>query len=41
VQRLASGKFSRGVLAVEYLDQQIFQGRAFADMQQQRPNINM
>ncbi len=37
--RLASGKFSRGDLVVEYFDQQIFKGRRFSDMQQQRPLI--
>jgi len=37
--RLASGKFSRGDLAVEYLDNQIFHGLTFADMRQQRPWI--
>lgn len=37
--RLSSGKFSRGDLAVEYFDKQIFHGHTFADMQQQRPLI--
>ena len=37
--RLASGKFSRGDLAVEYLDNQIFHGLTYADMRQQRPWI--
>jgi NTE family protein len=37
--RLASGKFSRGDIAVEYFDQQIFHGHTFADMRQQRPVI--
>ncbi len=37
--RLASGKFSRGDLVAEYFDKHIFEGRTFADMQQQRPVI--
>ena len=37
--RMASGKFSRGDLVVEYFDQQIFHGHTFADMRQQRPLI--
>ena len=37
--RLASGTFSRGDLMVEYLDREIFQGRTYADMRQERPFI--
>lgn len=37
--RLASGDFSRGDLAAEYFDKHVFDGRTFADMQQQRPFI--
>jgi NTE family protein len=37
--RLASGKFSRGDLAVEYFNKHVFHGHTFADMQQQRPFI--
>ena len=37
--RLMSGTFSRGDLAVEYLDKTIFDGHTFADMQQRRPMI--
>jgi NTE family protein len=37
--RLAASKFSRGDLAVEYFDKQIFHGHTFADMRQQRPMI--
>ena len=37
--RLASGRFSRGDLAVEYLDRTVFHGRTFADMREQRPLI--
>ena len=39
--RLMSGTFSRGDLIVEYLDEKIFEGHTFADMQQQRPLILM
>jgi len=37
--RLASGKFSRGDLAVEYFDKYVFRGHTFADMPRQRPFI--
>jgi NTE family protein len=37
--RLASSKFSRGDLAVEYFDRTIFHGHTFADMSQERPLI--
>ncbi len=37
--RLASSKFSRGDLMAEYFDKQVFDGRTFADMLQQRPFI--
>ena len=37
--RLMSGTFSRGDLAVEYFDREIFHGHTFADMHQQRPLI--
>ena len=37
--RLASSRFSRGDLAVEYFDSQIFHGHTFADMRRQRPLI--
>ncbi len=37
--RLASSKFSRGDLAVEYFDKHIFHGHTFANMRQQRPMI--
>lgn len=37
--RLMSGTFSRGDLAVEYFDNNIFHGMTFADMKQERPLI--
>ncbi len=37
--RLMSGTFSRGDLAVEYFDREIFHGNTFADMHQERPLI--
>lgn len=37
--RLASGRFSRGDLLVEYFNRQMFDGHRFEDMQQQRPFI--
>lgn len=37
--RLWSGKFSRGDLAAEYFDREIFEGKTFADMQMVRPMI--
>lgn len=37
--RLMSGTFSRGDLAVEYFDQNIFDGLTFADMRKERPLI--
>jgi NTE family protein len=39
--RLASSNFSRGDLAVEYFDKQIFHGRDFSDMRRQRPFITL
>ena len=37
--RLMSGRFSRGDLAVEYFDREIFSGLTFADMKAERPLI--
>jgi len=37
--RLWSGTFSRGDLAAEYFDQEIFEGHTFADMQTVRPMV--
>lgn len=37
--RLMSGRFSRGDLAVEYFDREIFHGLTFADMKPERPLI--
>ena len=37
--RLMSGRFSRGDLAVEYFDREIFDGLTFADMKPERPLI--
>jgi len=39
--RLASGKFSRGDLVAEYFNKNVFDGRSFDDMQQQRPFITI
>ncbi len=39
--RLMSGTFSRGDVIAEYLDEEIFDGHTFADLQQQRPLILM